>query len=368
MIKNGHYYPDWIWKNKLHKNEETGDYEGNSAIAIIEGNRFGGKSVGVGIYALMDFIKYGYRSVFVTRYVTDLENQKILPVESFWEKAIKFINSDIKRVENQEDYKLTFKNHHAYLNGELFCYPAALSTSGKQKLASFDNVYNIIFDEYVNEDGSELPDEIQSIYRLYDTIARGREDALLTTSMIFISNCITKASSLKEELGISKEIRNDTKRIDRGPTKGWCYERVLNDAVKEKYNQSAIAKAMNCGDVGQMYLGYAQSNEWKDNDNFVQTKAPKGRCVYFFNITFNGEVYAIKYYNNEKVFYFTSDADPSYYINYSINKESHTNDTILINENIRSRLRMLKDHFGKGELLFNTLTSKKVFMDIYRYL
>ena len=55
MIKNGYYYPDWIWKHKLHKNEETGEYEGECTYCFIEGNRRAGKTVGVGIYTLNDF-------------------------------------------------------------------------------------------------------------------------------------------------------------------------------------------------------------------------------------------------------------------------------------------------------------------------
>lgn len=370
MIKNGHFYPDWEWKNLIHYNEEKEEYEGEAAFAVIEGNRFGGKSVGVGVYALADYFNYGYRCCFVTRYKDDMEDSKILPLESFWKKAWRFINSDEERVPEIEKHELSFKGHYAYIDGKLFCYPASLSVSGKTKTADFDNVRKIIFDEYVSEDNRELNDEVTCIYRLYDTIARGRDDALKTTSMIFISNCITKASTLKEELGISREVRPDTKRIDRGEEKGWIYERITNKAVSEEYNKSAIAKAQRCGDIGQAYSGYAQDNEFKDNENFVQVKPPKGNYTYMCNITYQGNVYAIKYYRKENKYYFTDKGvNEEFIYNYAMTKEDHSfNTSLILDKNIRDRLVQYKLHFGVGDFLFSSLKCKSVFMDIYKYL
>lgn len=370
MILNTHFYPDWEWKNLIHFNEETRQYEGEAALAVIEGNRFGGKSVGVGIYCLEDYFKYGYRCCFVTRYKDDIEDSKIMPLESFWKKCWRFINSDRVRVPNIEEHQLTFKGHYAFIDGKLFCYPASLSVSGKTKTADFDNVRKIIFDEYISEDNRELPDEVTCIYRLYDTVARGREDALQTTAMIFISNCITKASTLKEELGISREVRSDTKRLDRGKEKGWIYERISNKAVSEKYNNSAIAKAQMCGDIGQAYSGYAQNNQFRDNENFVQLKPPKGTYDYICNITFNSEVYAVKYYRSDKRFYFTdSEVKMNFPINYALTREDHTVDTTMIlNNQIKMRLDSFKLNFCSGNFLFSSLKCKQVFMEIYRYL
>lgn len=370
MILNSHYYPDWIWKNKIHKNEETGEYEGNAAICVIEGNRLGGKSVGVGIYALEDYFKYGYRCCFVTRYKDDMEDSKILPLESFWKKCWRFINSDKVRVPDIEEHELTFKGHYAYIDGKLFCYPASLSVSGKTKTADFDNVRTIIFDEYVSEDNRELPEEVTCIYRLYDTVARGREDALETTAMIFISNCITKASTLKEELGISREVRKDTKRLDRGKEKGWIYEKVFNQAVSEDYNKSPIAKAQKCGEIGRAYSGYAQNNEFRDNEDFVQPKPPKGTFVYMCNMMYMGKTYAIKFYPKEAKYYFTDEGIRDDIISsYAMTREDHSfNTTLVLDKRIKDRLNQFKLHFGVGDFLFSSLKTKQVFLEIYRYL
>lgn len=370
MILNSHYYPDWIWKNKIHMNEETGEYEGSAAICVIEGNRLGGKSVGVGIYALEDYFKYGYRCCFVTRYKDDMEDSKILPLESFWKKCWRFLNSDKERVPNLKSHTLSFKGHYAYIDGKLFCYPASLSVSGKTKTADFDNVHTIIFDEYISEDNRELPEEVTCIYRLYDTIARGRDDALKTTSMIFISNCITKASTLKDEIGITREVRKDTKRLNRGEEKGWIYEKVFNKAVSEEYNKSPIAKVQQCGEIGRAYSGYAQNNEFRDNDDFVQVKPPKGNNVYMCNIIYMNKKYAIKYYPSEQKFYFTSEGIYEDCINnYALTREDHTfNTTLILDKRIKEKFKQYKLHFSAGNFLFNSLKSKQVFLEIYKYI
>lgn len=369
MILNSHYYPDWIWKRLAHYDEESKEYVGG-AFGVIEGNRFGGKSVGVGVYALEEFFKTGHKCVYTTRYKDDIEDSKVLPLESFWKKGWRFINSDKIRIPDIDDHVLTFKKHHAYIDGELFCYPASLSMSGKSKNGDYENVHKIIFDEYVAENSNELLNEVESIYRLYDTIARGREDALQTTSMIFISNCITKASSLKHDLGIDLLCREDTKRLDRSEEFGWCYEKVYNEAVTEKYNQSPIAKAQRCGDIGRAYAGYAQNNEFKDNDSFIDKKAPSGKGLYLYNVTYNNKVYSFKYYERAGFVYMSSkDVDTSHPFNYAMTREDHTVDTSLIlTPEVKQRLDQLKAHFSAGSLHFDNLKTKQVFMDIYKYL
>ena len=362
MILNSHYYPDWIWKN-------TGTPEAYCAIAVVEGNRFGGKSVGIGKYAIRDYLEHGYRACFVTRYKADMEDQKILPFEAFWKKAWRFGATD-NIIPDIEEHELSFKGHYAYIDGKLFAYPASLSVSGKTKNADFDNVHTIIFDEYISEDNTELQEEFTAIFRLYDTIARGRDDALLTTRMVFISNCITKESTLKDKLGMTKVIRKDSKRIDRREEMGWIYEQVKNKAVSEKYDKSPIARALRNSDEGKQYLGYAQNNEFKDNEEFVQLKPPKGKYTYMCNVTYGGEVYGIKYYSSEKKFYFTdTDVNTGINPNYAITKEDHNKNTLLIiNSDMREKLRQYKLHFSAGNMLFNNLKSKATFMDIYKYL
>ena len=369
MIKNGHYYPDWIWKNKLHYDHEKQQFDGSCAFCYIEGNKRGGKSVGVGIYALVDWFKYKYRCVYICRYQDDIENSGVLPVESFWKKCWRWINSDEVRVKDIDDHELSFKGHKVYIDGELFCYPVSLNKANKFKSGDFDNVHLGIYDECVAEDGTELPDEVFNLYLLYDTIARSRDDALKDTSIVLISNCITKASSIKEELGIAKEIRNDTKRLLRKQY-GYCYERVLNSIVQEEIEGSAIAKLQRHGEVGKRFLGYAQNNEFRDNESFVMKKPPRGNYVYMDNVTYNGKTYAIKFYKEEGLYYFTSSGiDNDYPNNYALTRQDHSFNTVLLyTPNIKRKFDQYKLHFGAGNFRFNTLATKNVFMDIYKYL
>lgn len=370
MILNGHYYPDWIWKHKIHKNEETGEFEGDAAFCVLEGNRLGGKTVGVGVYCIQDFFKYGYKCCYVARYKDNIEDSKIQPLESFWSKAWRFVNSDRIRVPDIDAHTLTFKGHYAYIDDKLFCYPAALSVSGKTKNADFDNVHTIIFDEYLDEDGNELPNEVECIYRLYDTIARGRDDALKTTSMILISNCVDKASTFKNDLTIDTEARDDTKRLDRGKEKGWIYERIYNKAVTEEYNNSAVARAQKQGDRGRAYAGYAQGNKFKNNESFVQKKMPRGKGAYLYNLTYDGNVFSLKFYDKDGVIYMSDeDVNNDFGVNFALTREDHTmNTSLILGPEIKQKLDQLKVHFSAGNLRFNNLHTKKIFLEIYKVL
>lgn len=360
MIKNGYYYPDWIWKNKLHKNETTGEYEGSCVFNFIEGNRRAGKSVGVGIYSLNDYFDYGYKCVLLRRFLKDFENSSKPAMENFWTKSWNFC-------EKAAGHELTFEGHSAYIDGDLFCYPVAINLFNDYKNSNFDNVHTIIYDEYMTEQGTRLKGEVSAVYNLYDTIARGRDDALETTSVIFISNVVTAVNDFHLELGIDREIRKDTKRIFR-PEKGYCLEIVKNETVAESISKSPIGRLMASGAAGRDYLGYSQDNVFKDNNAFVGKVNLKG-SVYLYNLIHEGKYYSVHLMPEKGLYYMTDkNINTQFPRCYAVTKDDHTINSVIVSGPLKGTLKQLKDAFNSGVLRFDTLRAKSVFMDLYRYI
>lgn len=362
MIKGGYYYPDWIQKNKLHKNEDTGEYEGTCVFCFIEGNRRAGKTVGVGLYCLDDYFKYGYKTAIIRRYIKDFEDSKKLAMENFQNKVQDIY---IKIHPEHEKDKLTYSSHHAYINGKLFSYPIDINHYNDHKTKAFDNVHTLIYDEFVSEDGSRMPNEVSAIYNIYDTVARGRDDALKTTSVIFISNVITEASDFHIELNIDREMRADTKRLFR-PEKGYCLEKVDNEAVVDKVNASPFAKLLNAGEEGKAYLGYSQANMQKDDNSFVDSKI---KCIeYLYNFQIEGKIYAMKISNDGKYYMTDNGVQKNFPKTYACTKDDHTVNTFLITVANRNIFKTVKTAYSRGLLYFNSQRTKNAFMSIYRFL
>ena len=382
MIKNGFYYPDWIWKNKIHKNETTLKYEGSSALCFAVGNRKAGKSVGIGIFALADFLCYGYKTVLMRRFIKNFEDSKKPAMENFWNKSLPFISEFPKIVRadsnllklypesvldsvDWDNVKIEYKGHTAFINDVLFSYPVAINMFSDFKNNNFDDVHTIIYDEFVAEDGNKLSGEVTAVYNLYDTIARGRDDALKTTSIIFISNAITFANDFFTELGIDRLIRKDTKRLLR-KDRAWCLEIIYNEIVADTMKTSAIGKAMMSGDAGKAYLGYSQNNTTKDNSDFI-VPSIKGNSRPTFNIRFQNRVFSFEFFDLEGV-YFMTDEHTNNTITIALLKEDQGKNTILNTLSTSNVLKNYKTFYSFGKMRFNSQRTKNAFIEMYKYL
>lgn len=379
MIRNGYYYPDYIWKNTCHSNEITGKAEGECAFGFAVGNRRAGKSVGIGIFAIADFLLFGYENVLIRRYLDDFKKKKAM--ENFWMKSWNYfqefpniVKSDVKLQEiypldlvenfNWDGHEMTFSENHAYIDGKCFSYPCALNKYNDFKNENFKNIHKLIYDEFITEDGSRLDKEVFALYNVLDTAARGRDNALNTTAVIFISNSITNVNDFYIELGIDKELRADTKRLYR-PDKGYVLECVMNNAAADEMNTSKIAKVMQ-GSIGQQYLGYSQGNEVKDDESFVERLS--GRMNYLYNLKYDDKLYAIKYHYEECCYYMTDEGVDETAHCYALQREDHTLDTVLLTTALRAKMGIVKSFYASGFMRFSSFRCKSIFLDFYRYL
>lgn len=384
MILNGYFYPVDQWLNKIHKVEPTGEYEGFAVDNYIVGNRQGGKTVGVGIFCIADFLCYGYCSVLVRRFEKHFRDAQKPAMESFWLKAwphrheFKELVHKVPKLQelypldvvdniDWDSHELSFKEgHRAYIDGQLFCYPASLNLFDDYKQADYFNVHNILYDEFVSENGERLSNEVEALNNLYDSFARNRDDALQSTAIIYMSNSISDANQFFTEMGIDREIRKDTKKLSR-PEKAYTYEKVYNQVAAQKIENSAFGKKLMAGPRGRDYLGYSQGNEVKDDMSFV--KKLTGDFNYLTNFRYNGKVYALKYHYGSGMNYFTDDkVDKDFPVCFALTPDDHNDQTWLMSREQRKKFAVYKTYYQGGRMIFNSMRSKNAFLELYRYL
>lgn len=380
MIINGFYYPIEIWGKKLHEYVKGGG-SGDCALCFCIGNRKAGKSVGIGLFALLDFFCYEYKTALIKRYMRNFEDKKRPAMENFWAKCWNYLDElpeivtrspllsalyppDVmRRVDfNSTKHELTFEAHTAFIDGNILSYPVALNLFNDYKNSNFENVHTIIYDEFISEDGNVLPGEVSAFYNIYDTIARGRENALNTTAGIFISNAITLNSPFFVELGIDREIRKDTKRLYR-PNSAYYFEIVNNEIAANEMLKSPIARAMKTGEAGRAYLGYSQSNAFKDNKDFIGEK-PQGMGICLYGFKIDQKIYYLWIYDDEQIF-FTDRMGRNDTPIYAITTDDHGIDTTLLRGNSAIKYH-IKKAYDQRRVIFDSVRAKSAFIEIYK--
>ena len=396
MILNGYFYPDKQWLACPHRIEPsgsykeddfskekvfTGNYAGDYFLSIIQGNREAGKSVGVGVFAIADFLLYGYENVLLRRYQTDFTEKDAM--KSFWEKSWpyrnEFKNVISKHPKLQEIYPLelvnkfdfinhtiTFKNNMAFIDNKPFSHDASLwgegPTNFKQRV--FHNVYKIIYDEFIPEKGAKVIDnEITKFLIIAETAARGRSDARQTIGAIFISNMVSDDNIWAKAYNFKEKIRKDSKYITN-KEKSYTVEKVYNKIVAEEVKKSPLGRFSLGSGEGQAYYEYSQENKTQDDLSFVEKL--DGDMRYLFNIIYAGNYYAMKFSSRYGMYYFTDEGiDKDCKQCYAVTRKDHSLDTKLITTVLKRRMTAVKLYYGSGQIRFNSIISKNVFVDIY---
>lgn len=397
MILNSYFYPDKQWLGFPHRVEPTGDYEkdkysdemiftgdyeGHIPFAFIQGNREAGKSVGVGIFLIADFLLYGYESVLVRRYATDFTNKDAM--RSFWMKSWpyrgefpnvikhhpelqKMYPLDLVNSFDWTNHEIAFKNSIAYVDGKPMCYDASLYGEGptnfKQRV--FHNVFKIIYDEYIPELGTDtIPGELKRFYNIVETAARGRKDAKKTFGCIFISNTVTDDNIWAKAYDFKSRIRKDSKYVVFDDKK-ISVEKVHNKAVAAEFKESDLGQCIMATEDGQAYVNYAQDNEAQDNLEFVE-KLSSPDMKYMCNLKYDNATYAMKYDIRNMLYYFTDEGvDYEYKNAYALTKDDHALNTVFISTTLKKRFISVKLAYASGQMRFSSIMAKNIFMDIY---
>ena len=398
MILNGYFYPDKQWLNAPHRIEPSGyyeedsftgerifhgDYEGDTLGHFIQGNRKAGKTVGVGIFLIADFLLYGYQCALVRRYKDDFDKDKAMetffmkawPYRAEFPKVIakhpklqKLYPLDLVNNFNWMEHEISFQNNQCFIDDKIMAYPAVLYGKGPtsfKEMGPFSNIHKIIYDEFIPEkDAPVIHDEVRKWSIIAETCARGRKDALKTFGAIFISNTVTDDHQWAKEYNFKEVARKDTHYFTINKKKGYSLEKVENTIVSEEMQSSAFGTFLMGSPQGQAYLDYSQSNKTQDDFSFVEKLS--GDMRYLFNIKYCDDIYCMKYDVKNNLYYFTDEGvDKEYKNSYATTREDHSLNTTLITTVLRKRMMGIKLAYGSGQMRFNSIMSKNVFMDIY---
>jgi hypothetical protein len=146
----------------------------NRILNFVNGARGIGKSYAWKVHPIKRFLKYGEQFIYLRRYKPEL-------------KKVGQYFDNVKEEFPETEFKV--KGREFYINGKLAGWAIPLSTWQSEKSNAYPNVTNIVFDEFLREkdNSSYLPNEVEALLNLMDTVFRDRENC----RCICLSNAVS---------------------------------------------------------------------------------------------------------------------------------------------------------------------------------
>ena len=241
----------------------------NANLMYIIGARGCGKTYGCKKWAIKRFLKYHEQFIYLRRY----------------EEEMKDLPDFFRALEKDKDFeKINFQvvGSKFYINNELCGYAMILSKGQHRKSGEFTEVSNIIFDEFIIEKGyiHYLPDEVQRLLGLIDTVVRNRNNIrvfCLANSIQWTNPHFVFWKFAPMEEGI--QVKQD------GTVLLQAYKNSEFNSMRETTVMGRLAK-------GTAYGNMALDNVFEDlTDDFIMKKPKNARLQ--FNIFWKKNTYGI---------------------------------------------------------------------------
>lgn len=316
----------------------------NKIMNMVLSNRGGGKTFHFTRWSIDDYKKNKKQCVWVRRYQTEIDEMVLNG---------KFFDAVREYYPNDE---LTIEGNTGLINGEVFIYFIALSTSRQLKSNNYPFVNKIIFDEFIIDKGrvTYLKSEVEVFLDLYETVARLRDDV----RAVLLANSVT----IVNPYFLFWNIKPDTSK--RFTVSGQVCVELFTDAdfIAQK-QQTRFGQLVS----GTRYSDYAIENKWLlDNEMFIEEKTAKAE--FMLGMKYNGIMYGFWVDYNANRIYVNRQFDPSSYSLFCLTKDDHETNLLLIKSLTESKkVQRIVYAFRNGLIRFSDMQVKNQFYEFIGY-
>lgn len=184
-----------------------------------------------------------------------------------------------------------------------------------KKISSlFYDAWCFYFDEFQPFSDPYLKDEVDLLYNIYKSIARGEGHATRYMPVFLASNTITLGNPYFEAFDLNKHIQSNTK-FYKGD--GVIYERCEVEGLAEEHAGTAIDRAL------RVHRSRKGDNTWIMDDNSLVEKPDSwGRGYYVCTITYKGINFGVVDYPMMGYTFLTRKTDRTCQYIYNTTKDS----------------------------------------------
>lgn len=309
----------------------------NALFNFVIGNRGGGKTFECKRWCISDYLKNGNTFVWVRRYKNEMKK-----MDRFFDD-IRFKFPGVK---------LEVKGSKCYCNDTIFGEFITLSTSSQEKSVPFPTVNKIIYDEFLIDKGTfrYLKNEVDVFLELYETVARLRDNV----RAIFLGNAITSINPYFLYWNIKPDL---SKRFNK---KGMVLIELFKDQdfITAK-NKTRFGQLIANTNYGQYAIN---NNMLRDNETFIEYKTKESEFI--LSINYNNYTYGFWVDYKKGLIYVSDKHDPYTYMNFSVTKEDHDINTLLIRSLSNSKpMQQIVFAFEQGLIRFENQQIKNQFYE-----
>lgn len=336
------YYCGDTLRNKKDKNNEKPE------IFLVSGIRSAGKTTDFCSFLLKRFLKYKEQFVLIHRYYSDISHV----AEAQLETARQLVCPDKEITSNIVANAFS----EIFLSGECCGFVLPLSKYSKIKVSSplFNNVEHMFFDEFQDQRGNYLPDELEAFKSIHTSVARGQGKQNRYVPVYMASNSCSILNPYFKALSI-KYIQAST-RFMRGD--GWVLEIDNNQNAKTAYESSSFNRAFSAGGEVESTNNFV--------DDYSHVMPVKGSNSYLFSLKHNNNLFGCRFFNAIDVIYISKKADLSNKQIFAASKNGITpNITPLLHSS--SVYGYLISYYKQGKVYYDSLESLDAFIALMTF-
>lgn len=346
-------------KSEYYDWNKTLSYDAD--VTMVVGARGIGKTYGLRLQFIRDYIKDGSRFVELTRYKNELSN---------------FTSTYFNRINDNEefpDYIFKTDNKHAYISKkveegekpkwELIGYFGALTEAQAMKKRTYSKVKRLLLDEAVIDKRLDrfhnyLPNEFGILANILDSVSRERSETNRKDAVrvYLLGNACDLLNCYFAAYGVNKK-----------PMYGYSWHKnktmllhyVKDDDYAERKSKDTVAGRMLAGTADELI---ASGNEFVFSNNEFVHKKPK-HAKFYFGVVYNNMRFGIWADFKEGYYYVTdkipNNAHPIYAITANDNRLNY-----IIAKRAEGALRNFVDMYYIGIIRYDSVYIKEKFLEV----
>ena len=319
----------------------------NAMFNFAIGGRGTGKTFNAKQRCINQYIKHGRRFIYLRRYESELDDK-----EKFF--------LDVKQKFPEYEFNVYGPNMLMRKDGEkkweTIGYFMCLSKTVGKKSVPFDDVFTIVYDEFIIDKGNirYLSDEVSVFLDFYNTVDRWND----RVKVLFLANAV----SIVNPYFLYYKIRpRKGKRFTLAKDGYCCVEFLSSKKFVEKVSKTRFGRMIQ----DTQYYEYAVENRFKDDSSlFIAKKSEEAR--FHYALRFDGHTFGIWVDYFEGVYYVSSKCpkDASVYV---LTRDDMAPNLLML-EKTMPLMKSLKRLYMAGMVFFDSAQNRELFNDVLEYL
>ena len=312
----------------------------NRILNFVIGARGIGKSYSMKKHPINRFIKYGEQFIYVRRYKGELK------------KLSNYFNDIMVEF---PDHEFKVKGRQLYIDGKLFGWAIPLSMWQSEKSNAYPNVTTIILDEFIREKDNSgyLPNEVEALLNLMDTVFRGRENV----RCICLSNAVSVVNPYFLYFGLVPNIK---KRFNA--YKNMLVEIPDSKDFSDERRKTKFGSLIDGTEYGDMSL----DNEFvNDSQVFIERRTKESK--FSFAVVYQGMTIGVWVDVEAGIMFMANDFDPSSKLLFALSAEDLTENAMMMaGWKNNYYLKKLVNAFMNGYLRFDNQVLRNTGYEMFK--